>query len=80
MVRVVTVARKWTSHKFLYNETKWQTLSKRRELITFKNFIKIVDNETPNYLKSLLPSTIGAVRLNPRRPDHFFRIRTRTDF
>ena len=66
MARVVTGARKGTSHDLLYRETNWQTLAERRELIKFKHFIKIVNKDAPLYLQSLLPNKLGDIRPNSR--------------
>ena len=79
MARIVTGARKGTSHEILYKETNWQTLSERRQYLKLKNFVKIVNNETPDYLKSLLPQRIGDVRDNSRHPDNYYLIKTRTE-
>ncbi len=79
MARIVTGARKGTSHELLYKETNWQTLSERRQSLKLKNFVKIVNNETPDYLKSLLPQRIGDVRENSRHPDHYYLIEARTE-
>ena len=42
MTRVVTGARKGSIHELLYNETNWQTLSKRRELFRTLSTLLIV--------------------------------------
>ena len=79
IARIVTGARKGTSHDLIYSETNWQTLSKRRELFKLKHFIKIVNNEAPEYLKSLLPMSHGMVRPNSRNPDNYFIFKSRTE-
>ena len=48
-------------------------------MIKLKNFIKIVNNDTPEYLRSLLPNTIGHVRPNSRHPDNYLLCKTRTE-
>ena len=52
MARIVTGARRGTSHELLYSDTSWQTLAQRRDLLKFKNFLKIVNNEAPPYTAS----------------------------
>ena len=79
MARIVTGARKGTSHQLLYQETNWQTLNKRRELLKLKNFIRIVNGEAPTYLHDLLPRTFGSIRNNSRNPDNFVVFKTRTE-
>ena len=79
MARIVTGARKGTSHQLLYSDTNWQTLAERRELIKLKKMITITNDKAPNYLKSLLPATIGSVRPNSRHPENFFNVRARTE-
>ena len=79
MARLVTGARKGTSHELLYQETKWQLLSERRQCIKFKNLLKIVNNQTPLYLQTLLPANIGTIRPNSRNADNYYVVKTRTE-
>ena len=79
MARVVTGARKGTSHELLYRETNWHTLSHRRDLIKLKTFIRIANGESPNYLRELLPRTFGSLRDNSRNPDNYLVPKTRTE-
>ena len=79
MARIVTGARRGTSHARLYDETNWQTLAKRRESIKLKNFVKIVNNEAPPYLTSLLPKQFGEIRPNSRYPHNYAQYKTRTE-
>ena len=43
----------------LYYETGWGTLSQRRTNKKLTLMLKIVNNETPGYLKNLLPNRVG---------------------
>ena len=79
MARIVTGARKGTSHQLLYHDINWQTLKERRELLKLKNFIRIVNGEAPEYLHNLLPRTFGSIRNNSRNPDNFVAFKTRTE-
>ena len=55
IARTVTGACKGTSHDLIYNELNWPTLADRRKGVKLKNFYKIINNETPEFLRSLLP-------------------------
>ena len=74
MARIVTGARKGTSHALLYEDTNWQLLKERRHFFKFKIFIKIVNGEAPAYLQSLIPDTVGSVRPNSRNATNFINI------
>ena len=53
--RVVTGARRGTSHSALLKETGWQTLQQRRDTHKLIMLYKILNNLTPEYLKELIP-------------------------
>ena len=57
--RIVTGAKKGTSHEVLYKELNWDKLSDRRQQnkITFMH--KIVNNHVPDYLLEILPKKLG---------------------
>jgi hypothetical protein len=78
IARIVTGARKGTSHELLYNETNWCTLAERRQSSKLKCFIKIVNNEAPSYLGGLLPPKIGLNRPASRNAEHFCIPKCRT--
>ena len=59
--RVVTGAKKGTSHDLLYNELQWQKLSERRKYVKLKHMHKIVHGTAPSYLCTLLPKQVGDV-------------------
>ena len=44
-----------------------------------KNFLKIMNNEMPQYLQSLIPETIGTKRPQSRNPDNFYSMRARIE-
>ena len=61
MARIVTGARRGTSHDLLYEELKWTLLRDRRYNIKIKQFCDIIEGNSPNYLSDLVPKPV-----NPR--------------
>ena len=61
----------------IYNELNWPTLADRRKGIKLKNFLKIINSETPEFLHSLLPKRIGDVRPQSRNPDNYYTVKAR---
>lgn len=57
--RCVTGAKRGTSHKLIYDEISWQTLSERRKTNKLKFMQKIVHKQAPPYLVDLLPTVVG---------------------
>ena len=59
--RIVTGAKKGTSHEKLYCETQWSKLEERRS--TFKSCFmhKVVHKNSPEYLVELLANTVNAI-------------------
>ena len=57
--RIVTGARKGTSHDFIYKETNWLSLSEMRSLNCIKQLIKMSENHSPEYHKSILSDKSG---------------------
>ena len=57
--RIVTGLPVFASLDSLYYETGWETLSQRRTNKKLTFMFKIVNNETPGYLKNLLPNRVG---------------------
>ena len=57
--RVVTGATKLVSINSLYLETGWEPLASRRKKHKLLVFYNMVNNLSPNYLSSLVPSTVG---------------------
>ncbi len=53
--RIVTGAVKGTSHRTIYQESKWETLQERRNQQQKTMMYKIMNNLTPPTLKSLIP-------------------------
>ena len=79
MARVVTGARRGTSHALIYAETNWLTLKERRELIKLKQFCKIKGGEAPNYMINLLPDRVANAHHNLRNSENIKLIKTRTE-
>ena len=79
VARTVTGARKGTSHELLMGELGWPTLATRRKGAKIKQFLKIIDNQTPSYLKSLIPEKIGTNRPQSRNADNFHMFKARTE-
>ena len=72
--RIVTGAKRGTSHVKLYTECMWQTLFSRREKSQLSLFYKMVNGETPSYLSDLVPPLVGQnVHLINLRNDSKFR-------
>ena len=53
--RIVTGAKRGTSHELLYNETSWSTLADRRNTCKLKLMHNIYHRNAPDYLLQLLP-------------------------
>ena len=79
IARTVTGARKGTSHELISNELNWPSLTDRREGVKLKNFLKIMNNEMPQYLQSLIPEKIGTKRPQSRNPDNFYSMRSKIE-
>ena len=57
--RVVSGAKKGTSHELLYKEVCWATLNDRRKNLKLQLMHNIVHLKTPTYLSDALPSKVG---------------------
>ena len=57
--RIATGTTKLVSIENLYSEIGWDTLEARRKKQNLTLFYKMVHNLTPNYLTSLIPSTVN---------------------
>ena len=79
IARTVTGARKGMSHDLILNELNWPSLADRREGAKLKNFIKIINKESPAYLQDLIPKRIGDIRPQSRYPDNFYTVRSRIE-
>ena len=44
-----------------------------------KNFIKIINKDTPEYLQSLIPQKLGDVRPQSRNSDNYYPVKARTE-
>jgi hypothetical protein len=79
IARIVTGARKGTSHDLIKKELNWPSLADRRKGTKLKNFIKIINKDTPEYLQSLIPKKFGDVRPQSRNCDNYYPIKARTE-
>ena len=57
--RIVTGAKRGTSHELLYNELAWPKLCERRQKSKLKFILKMFYNSSPDYLIQLLPSAVN---------------------
>ena len=57
--RIVTGAKRGTSHEMLYEEVRWPKLADRRTNIKLNLMHKIVNGNVPNYLSEVLPNLVG---------------------
>ena len=78
--RIVTGAKKGTSHQLLYNETCWPTLADRRKNVKLAHMHKIINKNVPSYLSDILPPKVGdAVEYGLRNRCNFIPIACRTE-
>jgi len=78
--RVVTGAKRGTSHELLYKEISWQPLSERRSNSKMKFMHKIVNKTGPDYLNNLIPEKVGdCSNYGLRDKGNFKQIKTRTE-
>ena len=75
--RIATGTTKLVSIENLYSEIGWETLETRRKKQKLVLFYTMVNNLTPLYLSTLIPSTISA-RYNLRNANDIRTINTRT--
>ena len=76
--RIVTGAKKGTSHGLIYNEVCWPLLADRRMHCKLKMMHKIVHGTCPEYLTELLPNTVNSQH-NLRDRTNIRQIKTRTE-
>ena len=79
IARTVRGARKGTSHDLILNELNWPSLADKREGAKLKNFIKIINKESPVYMQDLIPKRIGGHRPQSRYPDNFYTVKSRIE-
>ena len=78
--RIVTGARRGTSHALLYLETGWEKLSIRRTRHQLIQFYKIINGIAPQYLRDLIPSRVGSSSRYPlRNSDNLTLIKATTN-
>ena len=78
--RIISGAKRGTSHELIYRETSLQPLADRRKNCKLKFMYKIVHNteSCPSYLHDLLPKNDGN-RYNLRNENQLSNLRTRTE-
>ena len=68
-MRIVTGAPARSNISSLYNETGWQSLSTRREILTLKMLYKTINGQSSSYLKEILLPRLSTI------PPHLLRLR-----
>ena len=78
--RIVTGAKKGTSHKLLNDELEWQSLSERRSNFKLQHIHKIVNNTAPSYLTEILPEKVNTKARYPlRNSNNIVQFKMRTE-
>ena len=78
--RIVTGAKKGTSHERLYQDVTWPKLSERRLHIKLTHMHKIVNSNVPPYLSGVLPKTLAEnTHYDLRNRDHIKQLKCRTE-
>ena len=78
--RIVTGAKRGTSHANIYKECGWPKLSERRVASQLVQFYKMTNDKTPEYLTQLVSPAVGdkVTNINLCNKDKLRSIRTRT--
>ena len=77
--RIATGATKLVSIRQLENETGWESLECRRRKHKLIHFFKMINNQTPSYLSSLVPPLVGEEsRYNLRNTENVQSLHART--
>ena len=66
-LQIVTCAMKLVSINSLLLETHWETLASRRKRHKLTPFYKMQNDLSPDYLRSLVPATVGSTSSYPLR-------------
>ena len=78
--RIVTGAKRGTSHELLYEEVRWPKLADRRANIKLNLMHKIVNGRVPNYLSEVLPNLVGEnLNYELRNRNNLCRFKCRTE-
>ena len=77
--RIVTGAKRGTSHHLLYNELSWPTLASRRHIAKLKFMHKIIHKNVPDYLTDVLRSSTSYNIYNLRNKGNLNQYATRTE-
>jgi tRNA A37 N6-isopentenylltransferase MiaA len=79
--RIVTGGTKLTSIQKLYEKTGWEKLLERREKHQLILLYKIVNNQTPGYLRNVLPDRVDNRHYhNTRQSANILEISSKTKF
>ena len=77
--RIVTGAKKGTSHALVHDELQWPSLSERRTQFKLKHMHRIVHNTAPSYLSDILPAKVNVgARYNFRDNNNFVQFNCNT--
>ena len=78
--RIVTGAKRGTSHDLLYDELSWQTLAERRNISKAKFVHKLYHGTLPHYLSHLLPLRVDDITVyNLRNGNDLVQFSARTE-
>ena len=79
-MRIVTGAKKGTSHNYLFEELPWPSLQERRTNTKLSQMHKLVFHTAPSYLTELVPDQVGARTRYPlRNSTNIRQIHARTE-
>ena len=76
--RIVTGAKRGTSHELLYHESSWATLADRRDTCKLKFMHNIYHRKAPDYLSNVLPVKVDN-RYKLRNDNNLAQFETRTE-
>ena len=78
--RLITGAKRGTSHQFIYKELCWPTLEERRNNAQIQLIYQITNGISPDYLCNLCPNTVGQnLEINLRNRRNLKNINARTE-
>ena len=78
--RIVSGAKRGTSHEHIHQDLGWETLAKRCERNQILSFHKMINGECPQYLTDMVPQQSRHVHnYAVRNPNKFVFMRCRTE-
>lgn len=77
--RIISGAKRGTSHELIYNELEWTKLEDRRKQSKLTFLYKIVNRVSPDYLVEILPKTVNVNQATLRNDSLLRNFRTRTE-